>query len=124
MNREIKFRAWDLEDHLWWGSLPLDGLTGQVIGSTAKVALMQYTGLHDSKGVEIYEGDIIATYVERTYKPGNKSGMRPGYKQILERKDLRKVIQWVGTGFNIRTRSPLFWHEVIGNIYENGDLLK
>ena len=108
--REIKFRAWDkkrkelqkpflieeIDNDMWWKD----------------TELMQYTGLKDKTGKEIYEDDIV------------------------EKGDVIGIAEWVVNGyttlhFALRNegRTPideahiLKEIEVIGNIYENKDLL-
>jgi uncharacterized phage protein (TIGR01671 family) len=69
MNREIKFRAWD-EDGYMFDVSGLEFLDGSIIvhekgtknfGSLGSgvIALMQYTGVNDKNGKEIYESDIV-----------------------------------------------------------------
>lgn len=61
--REIKFRVWDKALNCWYHSpqLVIRPYSGKVSdGSTVpNVELMQYTGLKDKNGKEIYEGDIV-----------------------------------------------------------------
>lgn len=72
MNREIKFRAWHKNlkkmfkigqitfEKGTWNFEPNDrDFIGMSIPYQPSFVLMQYTGLHDKNGKEIYEGDII-----------------------------------------------------------------
>ena len=130
MQRLIKFRAWDGEkmDRLWKdGRLVVDASTGEAqkigFGSTPfnvsiphGLTLMQYTGLKDKNGVEIYEGDIIQYF---TFYYGNK-------------KERKEVVEWIDDMQDDSFGEPLsmgyrFYGseiEVIGNIYENPQLLE
>ncbi len=120
MTREIKFRAWDKKNNSWYencnNGLMIDGETGEVLRNEVcaeenEVILMQFTGLKDSKGVEIWEGDIVNYY---------------------GRSDL--IVEFYNAHFIIcyprRTNHEDLWKalkimpvEVIGNIYENPELL-
>lgn len=72
MNREIKFRVWDVENKemlevqeldfeptFYGGRIAIRPDQYSDYFDTEDMILMQYTGLHDKNGKEIYEGDII-----------------------------------------------------------------
>ena len=113
--REIKFRAWDQEnnqminwyDTFFYDDSPVTRYSGDF--SYIEMPLMQYTGLKDKNEVEIYEGDIIRSY--------NEFG--EAFEQL-------SVVEYdVSTGqlkgIDIKY---IDYEEVIGNIYENPDLIK
>lgn len=57
MSREIKFRAWD-GDRMTNCGIQFNNTTG-MLENKGNIALMQFTGLRDANGIEIYEGDVL-----------------------------------------------------------------
>ena len=121
--RDIRFRAWNKETKEMNYDVQRckDCDSGECFGHYfyKDYILMQYTGLHDKNGKEIYEGDIvkIETIVMGEWKDdGNE-----------------EVIWWRGgfcRGLKDKCGLPFWWlnkdtqrFEVIGNIYENSELL-
>jgi hypothetical protein len=114
--RTIKFRAWDgarMKEviNIGW----IDGVTDYI--STPKTSapadnfvLMQYTGLHDKNGKEIFEGDILHRKDQYAVVSWNKhvSGFCGGDSPTPVR-------------FYIINPAP---YVVIGNIYENPELVE
>ncbi|MDD5007300.1 MAG: YopX family protein [Syntrophorhabdaceae bacterium] len=130
--REIKFRAWDREQYEMSYSDPLDdlecasswfnSLEDRDIRASGNIELMQYTGLKDKNGKEIYEGDIghgnrLVSFIIVPILGG---------LSVLN-------IRFFGQEHNelialptndAQTAAWLHESEVIGNIYENPELLK
>lgn len=117
--REIKFRAWTGKELLYQKDrdnnfTPNDGFNhlgyrpiSALQGDLNDYHWMQFTGLLDKTGVEIYQGDIVQIYTP--------SGEEAYIKTINDIFDAR-ALSGVGNDYGSCA--------VIGNIYENGDLLK
>lgn len=131
---DIGWKAWDNPDPD--GGLALNGVTVYLFDNPdgtydlleSQVILMQFTGLFDKTGKEIWEGDVV----QYCYQPG--AGM-------WNMND-RAVISWKSTGFHIEAIGGGFFgwltsipgasasdqpnklFEVLGNIYSNPELLE
>lgn len=60
MKREIKFRAWDKENKKMAQVSRINFGPGGIRYLVDDSVLLEYTGLHDKNGREIYEGDIVS----------------------------------------------------------------
>ena len=124
--RQLKFRVWsqligrfclDTENSHFGQSE--DFANGKfVIGSWGDDVVQEYTGLKDINDVEIYEGDII----KKTYKDGQVScNMQVMWSNI-------DALWWTADLPNYNDKGQeLYMYpdcEVIGNIFENPELLQ
>lgn len=129
--REIKFRAWDKHSNriVAWHDLMNEEEKGDlavVLTDRLEIdfVVMQYTGLHDKNGKEIYEGDIIEYDADSQGRPFIGDGYRfeVGFSCgsfILV--DPQERYGERGGFSSIYLHTPCL--TVIGNIYENPELL-
>lgn len=129
MSRVIKFRAWD-EAEKWMGEVSsVDFDEGYLFLTTRNsddenrfdlraIPLLQFTGLHDKNGAEIYEGDVLLF---------NNSINDEKWKCVVVHRHGSFVCEYLKdrtyNHFDCWNVPKVSW-EVIGNIYENPHLLE
>ena len=120
--REIKFRVWDKE---FEETLTQDEGTFQyrdrydywvtdfedAMGNPERFTIMQYTGLKDENGVEIFEGDIVNHY----------------WSDQIGESHCGKVVMRNPFDYSVEDAEYFIFAdelEILGNIYENPELLE
>lgn len=128
MNREIKFRAWDTtystmidwdcltRKEAGWGNF-LDEIFRKEFNG--RLLLMQFTGLHDKDGVEIFEGDIVEVLHRTEHQ---EDWYRT--KGVVEYSPAEFYIRGDGHSITCHFHYNDSDREVLGNIYENPELIE
>jgi uncharacterized phage protein (TIGR01671 family) len=118
--REIKFRGWD--------GFKMTELHGKLLEAVENPALygfkttMQFTGLKDSKGVEIFEGDIVRWGMDKLESEIRIAEVKLSPDITFDCKNIKYPhIFHFGNFIYQETEKYL---EIIGNVYENSELLK
>jgi len=143
--RDLRFRAWDKEEKEMLSYEDIDAsdkdgnlMWGEILnGKHPDIELMQFTGLHDKNGKEIWEGDILSFAGNIT--ADNSLGFEPnGY---FYDEDDNHIVVWdiKQACWSLNFNPDEEWKykrdthglmldsssiEVIGNVWENPELLK
>ena len=125
--REIKFRVWDKKEK-FYRYLDLDDIMMSELAEEDSCLEFrgEYTNLKDKNNQEIYEGDIVVCVEMHDSNVfdawTSMDGYDPDTKPIpFEIKKDKDGVNW---DFPSDLRQRPYWWKVIGNIYENPDLLE
>lgn len=118
--RQIKFKVFDSKEKTWIWNLGMKKNNVLCDGTEeGRFKIMQFTGLHDSNGKEMYEGDVVALktsdnmikyyihYYDGEFRLIHKNGIWGRISQLIVAK----------IKFDLE-------FEVIGNIHDNPELIK
>lgn len=143
--RPIKFRIWNKKKKRWhqgstdeksrrlstdaislfgeiitFGEILLDQKTDKMVGlkELNDLVALQFTGLLDKNGKEIYEGDIVRCDKQEWYRTDRSMG-----RDVVGKPEYQEEVIWEFEMLTMRQNDyPQYW-TVIGNIYENPELL-
>lgn len=139
--REIKFRVffydgvdystgeiWDFESA--FSENFIEVTKGGLYPTDECSILMQYTGLKDKNDKEIYEGDIIKFHIF-TQELGEGFGVYEGEREWIGEIAMESFGVWLESDTEEKSGYIINWYgtheesiEIIGNIYENPELLR
>ena len=121
MTRPLKFKVWNKKSNEWCGTIGLNETISHnsIINLPDDLVFVQYTGLKDSKGNEVYEGDIVK------YKTwtGSYDGTTEEHQTQVQFKDGAYYPRYIDDECEDSWYSfKVYDLEVVGNIFETPHL--
>jgi len=134
MEREIEFRAWHKVNEsmyfMGWNKRPNAEVfytIGTLFALGEDAEFMQFTGMTDKNGVKIFEGDIVewALIIKSDWVSKPDTIKKTQYEVLFENDNIMGI---VGFYFKDKNGKHIHFHnfedvEIIGNIYQNPELL-
>ena len=124
--RELKFKVWDSKRCVWLtpdeflidnqGCVIDCGVVDSYATAREGLILVEYTGLKDKNGVEIYERDVVRFSISDTQH----------YSGTVCWDEARAQFYLQDRAFHMSIPEPHYQHkmEITGNIYENPELVE
>lgn len=132
MKRAIKFRAWDVEEKqmMDWSTMRqsafneggVNVMYEVMVSRNTDYEIMQFTGICDKNGKEIYEGDIVETTSSKGVIEFDKGLFGVNWDYGTDRKTMLGAC---GTETNLRVMHDGYNDRlnVIGNVFEHPELI-
>ena len=139
MNREIKFRIWNINDRKYWNNsngVSLSELSRALYGmlDDNSFVFQQFVGITDKSGKEVYDGDIVSVYdkdnlfqikfgkVVRTVISYDKQANYPLEFNTFYFESVKDGKAYFSITENCYKQHDLEGTEVVGNIFEDSNV--
>lgn len=113
MVREIKFRAWSVNEEMMWDWEWIQDVPQRAFWTASDLRIMQYTGFKDAGGDELYDGDIFEDDAE-WFRIGWDDDEGAWYALAINGGVHMQLSEFAG--------SSTCWKQ--GNIYQNPELIE
>jgi hypothetical protein len=107
--RWMKFRVWDAVEREMYDMGNISEWQTNTVFDCVQYTPLQWTGFKDINNIDIYEGDILLLNIMNEW---------------VQLVDDKIVVEWHNGGFNVHKTNKGDTYEVIGNIFENPELME